>query len=95
MVRQGWKSLALAGLLGVLGLGVGCDERGNRTVREEARKAGQAVDQAAEDARKSAEEARETTHEAVEGFKEGLGGSGQQQDTDGGGERQGEEDERR
>ncbi len=92
MVRQGWKRLALAGLLGVLGLGVGCEERGNRTVREEARKAGEAVDQAAEDARKSAEEARETAQEAVEGFQEGMGGSGQQ-DSDG--EHPAGEDERR
>ena len=82
MVRQGWKSLALAGLLGALGLTVGCEERGKGTVRDEARKAGQAVDEAARDARKAAEEARDTTQEAVEGFQEGLGGSGQEAEHD-------------
>jgi hypothetical protein len=76
-MRQGWKALTLTGLLGVAGLTVGCEERGRRTVRDEARKAGQAVDEAAQDARKAAEDARDTTHEAVEGFQEGLGGSGE------------------
>ncbi len=84
MVRQGWKGLALAGLLGALGLTVGCEERGKGTVRDEARKAGQAVDEAAKDARKAAEDARHTTQEAVEGFEEGLGGSGQEREHEGG-----------
>ena len=81
-MRQRWTGLALAGLLGVLGLTVGCEENGRRTVRDEARKAGQAVDEAARDAREAAEEARDTTQEAVEGFQEGMGGSGQQKQDD-------------
>ncbi|MCY1080056.1 hypothetical protein [Archangium lansingense] len=80
MVWQGRKGLALAGLLGALGLIVGCEERRPGEVREEARKAGQAVDEAAQETRKAAEEARETTQEAIEGFEEGLGGSGQSGD---------------
>ncbi|WP_375772338.1 hypothetical protein NR798_16110 [Archangium gephyra] len=76
-MRYGWKALTLAGLLGAAGLTVGCEERGRRTVRDEARKAGQAVDEAAQDARKTAEEARKTAKEAEEGFQEGLGGSGE------------------
>lgn len=75
MMRQGWKSLALAGLLGALGLTVGCEDRREGTVRDEARQAGQVVDEAAQ-------ETRETTNEAVEGFQEGLGGSGQEQEQD-------------
>lgn len=82
MVRKGWKSLALAGLLGALGLTMGCEEREGEAVRDEARQAGQAVDEAAQEAREAAQEARETTQEAVEGFQEGLGGSGQQQQDD-------------
>ena len=91
-MRHGWMALTLAGLLGVAGLTVGCEERGKGTVRDEARKAGQAVDEAARDARKAAEEARDTTQEAVEGFQEGLGGSGQEQED---GERRREENEGR
>jgi hypothetical protein len=72
-MRHGWKKLVLAGLLGVLGMTVGCENRREGTVRDEARQAGQAVDEAAQ-------EARETTNEAVEGFQEGMGGSGQRDD---------------
>ncbi|MFY0524197.1 hypothetical protein ACN28I_13825 [Archangium gephyra] len=76
MMRQGWKGLALAGLLGALGLTVGCENRREGTVRDEARQAGQAVDKAAREAREAAQEAREAANEAEEGFQEGLGGSG-------------------
>ncbi len=81
-MRQGLKCLALAGILGALGLTVGCENRREGTVRDEARQAGQAVDEAAREAREAAQEARETTNEAEKGFQEGLGGSGQEREQD-------------
>ena len=73
MAPQGWKRLALAGLLGALGLTVGCNDRREGTVRDEARQVGQEVDEAAR-------ELRETTQEAVQGFEEGVGGAGEHDD---------------
>jgi hypothetical protein len=69
MARQRAKSLALAGLLASLGPTVGCNDRHDRNVRDGAREVGQEVG-------KAARQVRETTHQAVEGFKEGVGGSG-------------------
>jgi hypothetical protein len=73
MVQREWKRLALAGLLTVLGLSAGCENR--HKARENARQAGRQVGEAAQ-------EVRETTKEAVQGFKEGMGGSGAQRKDD-------------
>lgn len=73
MALRGWKRLALVGLLAPLGFAAGCNERREQegTVRDEARQVGQATEEAAQ-------EVRETGREAVQGFEEGFGGSGQQ-----------------
>jgi hypothetical protein len=69
MTRQGWKGLAMAGLLGLTGLAVGCSERTQREVNEEVREAGRGIGTAAEDVENAGER-------ATDGFREGYGGSG-------------------
>jgi hypothetical protein len=74
MASHAWKALVAVGVLGTAGL-VGCTERQQQEVRDEAREAGKEIGEAARDA-------RDATREATEGFREGFGGSGPQQDGD-------------
>jgi hypothetical protein len=76
MRRQGWRGFAVAGLLGLTGLALGCNERSKAEVREGARQAGQEVGKAAKDVEHAGKEAANASKEAAEGFREGWSGSG-------------------
>jgi hypothetical protein len=73
MAMQGWKRWALVGLLGVAGLSVGCRDRREPEIREEAREVGQGLKEAGRDV-------RDSVNNAGEGLREGIGGSGQRED---------------
>lgn len=60
-----WKGLALVGLLGTLGLASGCKDRGDNSVRDDARQVGKQVGNAVHDV-------GEASREAVQGLKEGY-----------------------
>ncbi len=65
---MGMRGARRALVLGLVGVGcglAGCDERRDGEVREDARKAGRQLGDAARDV-------GETTREAVEGFKQGI-----------------------
>lgn len=83
MAQQAWKRLALAGLMGVLGVTVGCNDRREGTVRDEARQVGQETRELGQETRELGQETRETTEEAVQGFEEGYGGAGEERDGEG------------
>lgn len=69
MTARNGKLWGAVGLLAVAGLFAGCDERQEREVRRDAREVGRQVGDTARDV-------GQTTQEAIEGFKEGVGGSG-------------------
>ena len=75
MASPAWKALMAAGLLGTAGLVAGCTERQQEDVRDSARDVGQEVGKAARDVEDAA-------RGATEGFREGVGGSGDVKDGD-------------
>jgi hypothetical protein len=66
MARQGWKTWAAMGLIAATGLVAGCTEQ---EARSNARQVGEEVGEAARGV-------RDATRGTVEGFQEGVGGSG-------------------
>ncbi|MDY7227989.1 hypothetical protein [Hyalangium rubrum] len=75
MARHAWKALMTVGLLSTAGWVVGCDERQQAQLREDARDVGRETSEAVEDV-------KDATRNATEGFREGYGGSGQEPDGD-------------
>ncbi len=76
MARYTGRRLALLGLVTALGGVVGCEDRQDATVREQAREAGREARELGREAEIKAREARDNAREAVEGFREGWGGAG-------------------
>jgi hypothetical protein len=75
MRKHALKGFALAGLLGLTGLAVGCTEREEAGVRDDARQVGQELD-------RTGESLENTGRDVEGGVREGIGGSGAQDDAD-------------
>jgi hypothetical protein len=73
MAKHGWKTFVMAGLLGLTGLAVGCNDRRDTEVREEVREDAIRADPAVDDAASSMES---IDREAAEELREGTGGAG-------------------
>ncbi|MBZ4374770.1 hypothetical protein [Corallococcus sp. AS-1-6] len=80
MWTRRFNGLVVLGVIGTVGFTTGCNEHQQQTVNENARQAGQEVGKAAKDvqhgASRAAQIVRESSREAAEGFRQGVGGSG-------------------
>lgn len=79
MAKHVWKGFMMAGLLGLTGLAVGCTERQEAEVREDAREVGQEIDNTADEAANEVEGAARDVNEEL---REGTGGAGDYDDVD-------------
>ncbi|HEX8706118.1 MAG TPA: hypothetical protein VF815_45205 [Myxococcaceae bacterium] len=73
MAKHMLKGFVVAGLLGLTGLAVGCQDNREADIREDTREVGQDLDNAADNA---ANDVRDFGREANEDLREGTGGSG-------------------
>jgi len=73
MAKHMLKGFVVAGLLGVTGLAVGCQDNREGQLREDTREVGQGIDNAADNA---AQDVENFGREANEDLREGTGGAG-------------------